>query len=32
MEWKGRDVISIRDFSKEDIEVVLSTPRGWKRR
>lgn len=25
MEWKGRDVISIRDFSKEDIEVVLST-------
>ncbi|AEC52280.1 aspartate carbamoyltransferase catalytic subunit [Pyrococcus sp. NA2] len=25
MDWKGRDVISIRDFSREDIEVVLST-------
>ncbi|AAL80723.1 aspartate carbamoyltransferase [Pyrococcus furiosus DSM 3638] len=25
MDWKGRDVISIRDFSKEDIEIVLST-------
>ena len=23
--WKGRDVISIRDFSKDDIEYVLST-------
>ncbi|WP_457754255.1 aspartate carbamoyltransferase [Thermococcus sp.] len=23
--WKGRDVISIRDFSKEDIEYVLNT-------
>jgi len=23
MKWKGRDVISIRDFSKEDIEFVL---------
>jgi len=23
MNWKGRDVISIRDFSKEDIEFVL---------
>ncbi len=23
MDWKGRDVISIRDFSKEDIEFVL---------
>ncbi|NJE85238.1 aspartate carbamoyltransferase [Thermococcus sp. CX2] len=23
MEWKGRDVISVRDFSKEDIEFVL---------
>ncbi|NJE09027.1 aspartate carbamoyltransferase [Thermococcus sp. M39] len=23
--WKGRDVISIRDFSREDIEYVLST-------
>ncbi|RLF91429.1 aspartate carbamoyltransferase [Thermococci archaeon] len=25
MDWTGRDVISIRDFSKEDIEFVLST-------
>ncbi|AEH24437.1 aspartate carbamoyltransferase [Pyrococcus yayanosii] len=25
MEWKGRDIISIRDFSKEDIEFVLET-------
>ncbi|CAB50232.1 aspartate carbamoyltransferase [Pyrococcus abyssi] len=25
MDWKGRDVISIRDFSKEDIETVLAT-------
>ncbi|AMM53777.1 aspartate carbamoyltransferase [Pyrococcus kukulkanii] len=25
MEWTGRDVISIRDFSKEDIEFVLLT-------
>ncbi|ASJ00013.1 aspartate carbamoyltransferase [Thermococcus gorgonarius] len=24
MDWKGRDVISIRDFSKEDIEFVLN--------
>ncbi|WP_324736648.1 aspartate carbamoyltransferase [Thermococcus sp. SY098] len=23
--WKGRDVISIRDFSKDDIEYVLNT-------
>ncbi len=23
MEWKGRDVISVRDFSKGDIEFVL---------
>ncbi|MBO8174237.1 MAG: aspartate carbamoyltransferase [Thermococcus sp.] len=23
--WKGRDVISIRDFSRDDIEYVLST-------
>ncbi|ALM75599.1 aspartate carbamoyltransferase [Thermococcus barophilus] len=23
--WKGRDVVSIRDFSKEDIEYVLNT-------
>ncbi|WP_258083675.1 aspartate carbamoyltransferase [Thermococcus thermotolerans] len=23
MDWKGRDVISVRDFSKEDIEFVL---------
>ncbi|AFK22344.1 aspartate carbamoyltransferase [Pyrococcus sp. ST04] len=25
MDWTGRDVISIRDFSKEDIEFVLAT-------
>ncbi len=25
MDWKGRDVVSVRDFSKEDIEVVLKT-------
>jgi len=24
MDWKGRDVVSIRDFSKEDIEFVLN--------
>ncbi|WP_148883294.1 aspartate carbamoyltransferase [Thermococcus aciditolerans] len=24
MDWKGRDVISVRDFSKEDIEFVLN--------
>ncbi|WP_367883285.1 hypothetical protein [Thermococcus peptonophilus] len=22
MDWKGRDVVSIRDFSKDDIEFV----------
>ncbi|WP_297421744.1 aspartate carbamoyltransferase [Thermococcus sp.] len=25
MDWKGRDVVSVRDFSKEDIEIVLKT-------
>jgi len=24
MDWKGRDVISVRDFSREDIEFVLN--------
>jgi len=24
MDWKGKDVVSIRDFSKEDIEFVLN--------